>query len=80
MEAEYVRNEYGEYFLFVRSRTLFPEHGFALVAYDGFVYEGGSGISNWSVVSESRVPYGVWRRLENQREILEEREVELERE
>jgi len=78
MEAKYVRDDYEQYYLYVRSEVLFPEHGFALVAPDGFVYDGGIGISNWTVVSEARIPYGVWRRLECQREILEEREAELE--
>jgi len=80
MEAKHVRDDYEQYYLYVRSEILFPEHGFALVAPDGFVYEGGIGISNWTVVSEARIPYGVWRRLENTREILEEREAELEAE
>jgi len=78
MDYEFVRDDYEQYYLFVRSETLFPERGFALVAPDGFVYEGGLGISNWTTVSEFRIPYGVWRRLENTREILEAREVELE--
>jgi len=78
MEAKYVRDDYEQYYLYVRSEVLFPEHGFALVAPDGFVYDGGIGISNWTVVSEARIPYGVWRKLECQREILEEREAELE--
>jgi hypothetical protein len=78
MDVKYVRDEYDQYYLFVRSEVLFPERGFALVAPDGFVYEGGIGISNWTVVSEARIPYGVWRRLDNTREILEEREAELE--
>jgi hypothetical protein len=78
MEAKYVRDDYEQYYLYVHSEILFPEHGFALVAPDGFVYEGGIGISNWTVVSEARIPYGVWRRFECQREILEEREAELE--
>jgi len=80
MEAKCVCDDYEQYYLYVRSEILFPESGFALVAPDGFVYEGGIGISNWTVVSEARIPYGVWRRLECQREILEEREAELEAE
>ena len=78
MDVKYVRDEYDQYYLFVRSEVLFPECGFALVAPDGFVYEGGAGISNWSTVSELKIPHGVWRRLDNTREILEEREAELE--
>ena len=78
MEAKCVRDDYEQYYLYVHSEILFPEHGFALVAPDGFVYEGGIGISNWTVVSEAKIPYGVWRRLDNTREILEEREAELE--
>jgi len=78
MEAKYVRDDYEQYYLYVHSEILFPERGFALVAPDGFVYEGGAGISNWSTVSELKIPHGVWRRLENTREILEEREAELE--
>jgi hypothetical protein len=80
MEFKYVRDDYDRYYLFVRSRILFPERGFALVAYDGFVYEGGVGISNWTSVSELRIPYGIYRRLENTRERLEELEAELEAE
>jgi hypothetical protein len=78
MEAKYVQDDYEQYYLYVCSEILFPERGFALVAPDGFVYEGGVGISNWTTVSELRIPYGVWRRLECQREILEEREAKLE--
>jgi hypothetical protein len=80
MDAKYVCDDYGQYYLLVRSGILFPEHGFALVARDGFVYEGGIGISNWTTVSEFRIPYGILIRLDNARERFEEREAELEAE
>jgi hypothetical protein len=80
METEYVCDDYGQYYLLVHSRTLFPTHGFALIARDGFVYEGGIGVSNWTTVSELRIPYGTFIRLENARERFEEREAELEAE
>jgi hypothetical protein len=80
MDYKYVCDEYDQYYLLVHSDILFPEHGFALVAPDGFVYEGGIGISNWTTVSELRIPYGVWRRFENRIEMLEEMEAEREAE
>jgi len=76
MEAEYVRNEYGECFLLVRSEILFPRWGFALVYDDGFTYEGGLGVGNWTKVSEDRIPYGTLHKLERVRERLEKIEAE----
>jgi len=76
MEAEYVRNEYGEYLLLVRSEILFPNWGFAIVYDDIFTYEGGFGVGNWAKVSEERIPYGTLRRLERVRERLEKIEAE----
>jgi len=71
MDAQYVRDDYGQYYLCVDSDILYPEKGFALIATDGFVFEGGNGIGNWYTVSEYNVPEGVLERLERTRERLE---------
>jgi len=76
MEAEYVHSEYGDYFLLVRSEILFPRWGFALVACDGFTYEGGISAGDWVKVSEEKIPHGTLRRLERVRERLEKLEAE----
>ena len=71
MDARYVKDDYGQYYLEVDSEVLFPEKGFALIATDGFTYEGGIGIHDWWVVSEYNVPDKVLSRLERTRERLE---------
>jgi 6-phosphogluconate dehydrogenase (decarboxylating) len=76
MDTEHARNEYGEYFLLVRSEILFPRWGFALVYDDGFTYEGGLGVGDYVKVSADRIPYGTLRRLERVRERLEILEAE----
>ena len=76
MDARYVRDDYGQYYLLVDSEILFPEKGFALIATDGFTFEGGRGINNWYTVSEYNVPERVITRLERTRERLERLEEE----
>ena len=76
MDTRYVRDDYGQYYLEVDSEILFPEKGFALIATDGFTYEGGIGIHNWWTVSEYNVPDKVLSRLERVRERLERLEEE----
>jgi len=71
MDARYVKDDYGQYYLLVDSEVLYPEHGFALVSTDGFTYEGGIGVYDWWVVSEYNVPDRVLSRLERTRERLE---------
>jgi len=71
MDARYVRDDYDQYYLLVDSEILFPEKGFALIATDGFTFEGGVGIGNWYTVSEYNIPEKVWLRLERVRERLE---------
>jgi len=76
MDARYVRDDYDQYYLLVDSEVLYPEHGFALIATDGFTFEGGVGIGNWYTVSEYNVPERVITRLEGTRERLEKLEEE----
>lgn len=80
MNVEYVRDEYAQYYLLVDSDVLFPKCGYALVALDGFVYPEGIGVPRWTIVSEFQIPHSIFLKLENQREILEKREIELEAE
>ena len=56
---------------------LFPRYGFALIATDGFTFEGGKGVYNWYTVSEYNVPDMVLSRLERVRERLEKLEEKL---
>ena len=80
MDTRYVRDDYDQYYLLVDSKVLYPEHGFALIATDGFTFEGGVGIGNWYTVSEYNVPERVITRLERTRERLEKLEEEKLRE
>jgi len=54
MDTSYVKDDYGQYYLLIQSDVIYPEKGFALIATDGFVFEGGVGIGNWYEVSEYR--------------------------
>jgi hypothetical protein len=77
MDTRYVRDDYDQYYLLVDSEVLYPEHGFALIATDGFIYEGGIGINDWWEVSEYNVPEKISLRLERVRERLEMLEEKL---
>jgi hypothetical protein len=79
MDTRYVRDDYDQYYLLVDSEVLYPEHGFALIATDGFTFEGGVGIGNWYTVSEYNVPEKVLLRLERARERFEKLEEKLSR-
>jgi len=79
MDARYVRDDYNQYYLLVDSEVLYPKHGFALIATDGFTFEGGVGIGNWYTVSEYNVPEKVLLRLERARERFEKLEEKLSR-
>jgi len=76
MDTYFVRDDYGQYYLFVDSEVLYPEHGFALVSTDGFTFGGGIGISNWYRVSYYNVPDRILDKLERVRERLERFEEE----
>lgn len=80
MNVEYVRDKYAQYYLLVHSNVLFPECEHALVALDGSVYLQGISVfdrARWTIVSKFQIPYVIFLKLENQRKILEKREIEL---